>query len=380
MRRGKSDYSEVRTQRTRQASGDRETVLSDGDLPKQVTLARAPSLLRSPNKPSRPKSPAQMRKRPSLNSVPSTSSSSRASSSLTVPGSRTLRGALGAPLRLPEREHGNGQKPGPPESAGAKTTGARAVSLHGTTIDPKGMAGRPSTLLLSKSGKRLPTLGPAPIGGNRVSTMTKHFNYLSRQAERERQKQVVLSRQRRARPLAIPRASANVFVSSKEALKEDSDDEGSSSGADDEMDGDEDEEKDKQEITKGIKSGPGPIDLVKVDQFLRDHKANLSPGEPPMPPSMQTSLNTSEDSAETDPASIGTGTESGPSIPPSPMIGSEPVSLPRYGHLSESEMSSSTGTERQMSLIKTLSSLWSYRGAEFTPLELPQYVLLLSGT
>lgn len=207
--------------------------------------------------------------------------------------------------------------------------------------------------------------------------MTKHFNYLSRQADRERQKQLVLSRQRRARPLAVPRASANVFISSKEALKEDSDDEGSSSGADDEMDGEDEEDKDKQETTNAVKPGqPGGgqkvLDLRQVDQFLRDHKATLPMTDLPSSLTTQTSVSSSEGSVGTDPATLGTGTESGPSIPPSPLIGVEPTSLPQYENLSESEMSSSTGTERQMSLIKTLSSLWSYRGAEFTPLDLPQ--------
>lgn len=225
--------------------------------------------------------------------------------------------------------------------------------------------------MLSKTGKRPPALGP--VGGNRVTTMTKHFNHLSRQAERERQKQLVLSRQRKARPLAVPRASANVFVSSKEALKEDSEDEGSSSGADDEMDGDDDD--DRLEATKHLRSGPSPaaqgLDLHQVDEYLRDHSAALSASESSLSTS-KVAGNLSEGMAETDRASAGTGTESGPSVPPSPMIGSEPLSLPRYGHLSESEMSSNTGTERQMSLMKTLSSLWNYRGAEFTPLELPQ--------
>lgn len=209
--------------------------------------------------------------------------------------------------------------------------------------------------------------------------MTKHFNYLSRQAERERQKQVVLSRQRRARPLAVPKASVNVFVSSKEALKEDSDDEGSSSGADDEMDGDEEEEKDRTDANRPTKtavtSNQRGLDLEQVDQYLRDHRASLPLSSIPPSVATQLSMSSSEGSAGTDPATVGTGTESGPSIPPSPVIGAEPASLPRYGHLSESEMSSSTGTERQMSLMKTISSLWSYRGAEFTPLELPQYVI-----
>lgn len=205
--------------------------------------------------------------------------------------------------------------------------------------------------------------------------MTKHFNHLSRQAERERQKQLVLSRQRKARPLAIPRASANVFVSSKEALREDSEDEGSSSGADDEMEGDDDE--DRLEASKDLRFGPSPVahslDLQHVDDYLRDHNASLSASDASISTTKQVSKSHPEDIAETDRASAGTGTESGPSVPPSPVIGSDQPSLPRYSHLSESEMSSSnTGTERQMSLMKTISSLWSYRGAEFTPLELPQ--------
>lgn len=212
--------------------------------------------------------------------------------------------------------------------------------------------------------------------------MTKHFNYLSRQAERERQKQMIMARQRRARPLAVPKASADVFASSKDALKEDSDDEGSSSGADDEMDGDEEDDKDKdkerseatKDGTSAVTSASQVLDLRQVDECLRDHNASQRTLSMPSTAVTQVSVSSSEGSAGTDRTHGGTGTESGHSVPPSPIIGTEASSIPRYGHLSESELSSSTGTERQMSLMKTISSLWNYRGAEFTPLELPQSV------
>jgi len=44
-------------------------------------------------------------------------------------------------------------------------------------------------------------------------------------------------------------------------------------------------------------------------------------------------------------------------------------------HMSESEMSS--GPERS-SIIKTLTGLWAFRAGEFTPLEYPLYVPLMS--
>lgn len=377
MRRGKSDFSEVRGQRARQTAGPGEPVLSDGDLPAIANASRTSSFLRSPSRLNRPKSPNPARRRPPLTAVPSASAaSSRTSSNLTVPGSRAAK--LSSLVSVPSRGHEKRVSQDlvtSSDTSGVK--GSRGLEFRLPAGAMRLGNSRPSPLLLPKAQKRPPALLPAASQGNRVSTMTKHFNYLSRQAEKERQKQVVLARQRRARPVAVPKTSADIFISSKEALKEDSDDDGSSSGADDEMEGDDDDEKlDKAKIgtSQGNESDTGMLDLAQVDQYLRDHQASLPESHMSAPIETAVSVSSSESSVGTDPATVGTGTESGPSVPVSPLVGGRAtLTASRYGNLSESEMSS-TGTDRQLSLMKTLSSLWNYRGAEFTPLDLPQYV------
>lgn len=206
---------------------------------------------------------------------------------------------------------------------------------------------------------------------------------------------MAIARRRMARPTLAPRATANVFVSSKEALKDDSDDEGSSSGADDEMGPDDDEDRhDPNE------RAPAKIDHSRLetdDTYIYERKglgtgqatgklggSAPTAGPSALPPSAQDAASgATPDSAalsseggnardaentanSTDNAA---GTESSSSISASPHLQDGSATLPKGSHLSESEMSSA-GTETR-SFMKTLSSLWNYRGADFAALEYP---------
>ena len=209
--------------------------------------------------------------------------------------------------------------------------------------------------------------------------MARHFNHLSREAERERQRQMLIARGRRARPVAIARTTTMVFLTSKEAMREDSDDEGgSSSGADDELDArDDGDDEDKQDF--GHRNGePRQVrgrnesavtnesyiyDSTLVPSSSSDSRDTLSAG---VAADMQQTSSQS---------SLGvTDTDSGPSVPPSPLLsGNSSSTMARFAaNMSESEMSSTGTGDRHTFIMKTLSSLWNYRGAGFTALELPQ--------
>ncbi|GAC99304.1 hypothetical protein PHSY_006905 [Pseudozyma hubeiensis SY62] len=92
---------------------------------------------------------------------------------------------------------------------------------------------------------------------SRVSTIAKHFDRISKEAERERERQhrlLLAQRAKRARPVAMTRARVEVFSSVREAVRDDesepdsaaetSNDEGASA-ADDESEDDDDEDSDE---------------------------------------------------------------------------------------------------------------------------------------
>lgn len=66
------------------------------------------------------------------------------------------------------------------------------------------------------------------------------------------------------------------------------------------------------------------------------------------------------------------------SVPASPMLGyaSDIASSVRAAYMSESELSAG-GSERH-SIMRTISNIWTWRGAEFLPLDYPLCVLARS--
>lgn len=208
------------------------------------------------------------------------------------------------------------------------------------------------------TGSKIPMKKRAPPlpGQNRVSTIARQFDKLSRDAERDRQKKLAMARGRKARPLANVKPILEVYTNARDALREDSDD---GSGTDDGSADDEQEE--EEEVTiKGPSAAKG--------EQQPEYRPALKPEELPVSVVQPNTTSTDEKAA------FESGSEFGASLPNTPSISASPFlsadgSSSRLSQLSESEMSSS-GTERH-SLMKTISSLWAYRSADFTPLEYP---------
>ncbi|SNX81918.1 probable FAB1 - phosphatidylinositol 3-phosphate 5-kinase [Melanopsichium pennsylvanicum] len=109
----------------------------------------------------------------------------------------------------------------------------------------------------SAAGSRVPVARRSEHGPgtrSRVSTIAKHFDRISKEAERERERQhrlLLAQRAKRARPVAMTRAKVEVFSSVRDAVRDDesepdtpaeSGDDDGASAADDESDDDEDDE------------------------------------------------------------------------------------------------------------------------------------------
>jgi 1-phosphatidylinositol-3-phosphate 5-kinase len=214
---------------------------------------------------------------------------------------------------------------------------------------------------LSPSSAKPPVSIKAGVAGrrtasasNRVSTLARHYERLNREVERERQRRLALARGKRARPVAVARPVVQVFDNVRDAVKEDSDDAASESSeaADDEYEG-EGEGEDEDSRTPTLKTpkevvggGSGGEELSNV-QYGKDSALREEP----------------QSAAEVETPSV-----SG-SPYPSLIGGSDTLGVAKLSHLSESEMSSS-GPERQ-SLMRTITKLWAYRGAEWKPLDYP---------
>ena len=119
---------------------------------------------------------------------------------------------------------------------------------HESPRKPSRVAGRPK----DKSAMRLPlttgnksTFRRAPTGtGTKVPNIAKHFERLSRNAERSKSRYTVI-RGKRARPVVSARAEVQVLDSLKDAIGDDSESSDSSSEADDEDEGNEGNEEER---------------------------------------------------------------------------------------------------------------------------------------
>lgn len=387
VRRLKSDWSEVKAQRARQDSS--EKVLSDGDLPQQgieFPSRSSSNFLKSPAKSSRPRSPGGRRRtvgelRGSVTAPTSRTPSSSDVSSLARPSmlhrastassSRTTVAAMSKRSSLSSSTVNAADTGINVQARSAKEAAAKIA----TDVSKPGRA---AAAFAAKVARKMP-LQAAPVASSRVSTMAKHFNQLSREAERDKQRQAMLARSRRARPVPIPRATATLFLTSKAALH-DSDEEGSSSGADDEMDGDAEDDDDKAKEPSALHGKEDvPEHAVRLpsdsltDTYLFDNVARQTAHRGGMLPARTPSVlsDFSSDSHSLSGGMKDPGTDSGRSIPASPLLSGDSSVIARIANMSESEMSSSGTSDRHTSIMKTLSSIWNYRGAGFTPLEQP---------
>ena len=401
LRRLKSDFTEVKAQRARQGSDDRtHVILSDGDQPTTQTINSPRPVsryLKSPAKPTRPKSPGGRRR---------TVGDTRQTA--TAPGSRTGSSSdlaiMARPPPLTRVSTTSSSRTTVSGTSKRSTTSATTVIEQGVShaevaksLSAKPSSGssklptRASAAFAAKVARKLPQQAGQP-SGNRVSTMAKHFNQLSREAEREKQRQAVLARNRRTRPVPIPRATATLFLTSKAALHDSDDEEGSSSGADDEMDGDLEDEEDKLRALPTVAANPEagvhvqriPSESTADGYIYPTITANRSPaaGAPPSRTVSGTSYFSAGSDSQSGEAKGQIETDSGRSVPASPLLSGDASMMARIANMSESEMSSSGTSDRHTFLMKTLSSIWNYRGAGFTPLEQPMsdYEHLVAGS
>ncbi|ORY91449.1 hypothetical protein BCR35DRAFT_274133 [Leucosporidium creatinivorum] len=248
-----------------------------------------------------------------------------------------------------------------------KSSGAKALGLS-----------RPTASSMNKATRRV----VSQSSGHRVSTIANHFNKLSRDNERERQRKLTLFRGKRARPVAIAHPTIQVFDNVKDAAKEDSDeDEGQSSdGADDEDDDEHEEDsegdddgKDSRSRSPDRRARVEPSTTSTKESFTYDATAPaISMADALARPTLQSvapdeaaATVNAEDMPKVEISEADATSEAdAPSVPPSPLLNEGFATLPRT---SEGE---SSGNERG-SIIKAISSLWAYRGGDFTPLEYP---------
>ncbi|KAJ9100526.1 hypothetical protein QFC21_003569 [Naganishia friedmannii] len=238
--------------------------------------------------------------------------------------------------------------------------------------------------------------------GTRVSTIARHFDRLTREAERDRQKRMNQARGRRARPVGMTNAKIQVFNNVRDAFRDESD--SASSEADDEDDdenGNEASGSEKEEaghrpssLAKPIPAKPDgrshSVLATRIDEvvspastFPEDAIISTSSGKQiateAVPSMVQSSISNSD--APTDVSfkdrlkiTLPPFDTSTPllSVPPTPLLTGIVESKPATNHVSlvsESE-GGSIGHERS-SILKTLSNLWAFRTGEGTPLEYP---------
>ncbi|KAJ9122292.1 hypothetical protein QFC22_001713 [Naganishia vaughanmartiniae] len=239
--------------------------------------------------------------------------------------------------------------------------------------------------------------------GTRVSTIARHFDRLTREAERDRQKRMNQARGRRARPVGMTNAKIQVFNNVRDAFRDESD--SASSEADDEDDDENENEasgSEKEEASHRPTSSTKPIPAklngkkaivvaARTDDALplapivpEDTMLSTSPGKrtstEATSSAVQSSLISNSD-APTDVSfkdrlqiTLPPFDTSTPllSVPPTPLLTGIVDSKPATNHVSlvsESE-GGSIGHERS-SILKTLSNLWAFRTGEGTPLEYP---------
>lgn len=278
---------------------------------------------------------------------------------------------------------------------------AKSVSSDGKPrLVGKGKTPRKSTLPLpagnaSPGGNLMRGIPRRVMGaGTRVTSIARHFDKISRDAERDRAKRISLARGKRAGRVGVTKAKVQVFNNVRDAFKDEFDSD--SSAADNEEDDVSDVSVDSTGRAKPRRKASSP---VKPRPALLPPLAQV----PPTPPPKRGIADADEEDAtpEAGPSKTadadvevqedGTASKIAsdrlhielapfdtsaplPSIPPTPAGlmtedegGKKGVS--QLSQMSESEMSSGGG--ERSSILKTLTGLWAIRAGDFTPLEYP---------
>ncbi|GMK53948.1 hypothetical protein CspeluHIS016_0105340 [Cutaneotrichosporon spelunceum] len=298
-----------------------------------------------------------------------------------------------------------------------------AAPLNVPMSNSNSMEGKPRLLGKGKTPRK-PPLPPAPQaspGGNlmrgiprrvmgagtRVTSIARHFDKISRDAERDRAKRISLARGRRAGRVGVTKARVQVFNNVRDAFRDEFDSD--SSAADNEEEADMSDvsvdstgrAKPRRKQSSPAKPRPallqphaqGPTTAIPKKARrgdggteVNDDNEAEADSSTPKPAAFESRLE-SEVYPETDDAG-GSKIASDrlhielapfdtaaplPSIPPTPagLITEDEAKkgLSQMSQVSDGEMSSGGG--ERSSILKTLTGLWAIRAGDFTPLEYP---------
>lgn len=310
-----------------------------------------------------------------------------------TPSHRSRDGLLAAPSpRLPLTKAASHE--GKPRIAGKGRTPRKATDV----LAPPGQP--------SPGGGLIRGLPRRVIGaGSRVTSIARHFDKISREAERDRQKRISIARGKRAGRVGVTKAKVQVFNNMRDAFKDEFDSD--SSAADNEEDeGDASDgsvdstgrARPRRKVsspTKGASPLPQPIEGAGPSESTHTE----TPPQASTPEDQVTAPTAGPSGVLSDSATDGGGTgtstrnkdrlhielapfDTNAPLPPMTPQPQQPATTdtqdeggPRKGfsqlsQMSESEMSSGGG-ETRSSILKTLTGLWAFRAGDFTPLEYP---------
>ncbi|WVQ65810.1 uncharacterized protein L199_003988 [Kwoniella botswanensis] len=393
LRRGRTEQPPVRYREVNKPSG----LLSDGDRSYATNASRIPSTY------SRNKSlagPSSEHLRPGLRSrTPSYTGR------LSPRSPRSARVSLERPQRSSTEPVSSGQ----PQGAPPLDTKPRMTGKGKSPRPPEPSSGRTSPGLVRTAARR--TLASS----SRVTSIARHFDRLSREAERERQKRISMVRGKRARPVGVTKAKVQVFDNLRDAFRDEFDTDSSEAdneeddmGTDDSAESagevDEDGQPKQRRRSSPTKSRSRKNSPVKATKPLEPIpvQPSASPSTESIPEQAETktdeiSISASGTSLATQSILSDTRSEMSftdrlqielpsfetsaplPSHPVTPQLsidtadelpkGPQHPTMSQMSQMSESELSSG-GVERS-SILKTLTGLWAFRAGDFTPLEYP---------
>ncbi|KAL1412846.1 Mitochondrial distribution and morphology protein 12 [Vanrija albida] len=286
-----------------------------------------------------------------------------------------------------------------------RVTVSKTMSTEGKPrIAGKGKTPRKASEPPLSLGQASPaTIRPVPrrvVGaGSRVTSIARHFDKLSREAERDRQKRISAARGKRAGRVGVTKAKVQFFSNVRDAFRDEFDSD--SSGADNEEDdGDASDAsvdstgraKPRRKQSSPSARRPVVLSIVPIDvpeagpsgskpQEVPKHPDQNNSALDVSAPSSFMSESTMESRRPKDRLHIELAPfdTNAPLPPPTPLPqltttdldeGGTRKGLSALSQMSESEMSSGGGGERS-SILKTLTGLWAFRAGDFTPLEYP---------
>jgi 1-phosphatidylinositol-3-phosphate 5-kinase len=236
-----------------------------------------------------------------------------------------------------------------------------------------------------------------------VTSIARHFDRLSEEADKQRARRHAVARSKRARPVIATKVKVQVFDNVRDAFKDESDSD--SSEADNEEDdagSDDSVESTPGQARQGRKSS-SPVKQGKTSpRQVPEPEATASLGVPVQPSLSSDTVSSSggipisaSGSSMTAPSMLSDGRSEMsfterlqielptfetsaplPSVPATPQLSADPgtadesnTGVSQLGQMSESEMSSGGG--ERSSILKTLTGLWAFRAGEYSPLEYP---------